>query len=376
MTKFLARFLLGLALIFAAAAPSYAAAPFPEQGTWAGTSGGSANAQTLTVANYRSRLTNVKVSFFPGFVNTGPATLNISATGSASIMKPSQGGLVALSGRELQTTQLTTVTWDGSEWVLYYPLVNPQMASISRNLIVTTASNTTFTVTAGSLTVEDTNGFGYRLANVSVTCTITNSGANGLDTGSATSSTWYGGYVIYNPGTQTTACLASLHPTSFTDTTGPTMPAGYTARQYVTEMRYDAASKFVWIKQFGRQAQVVIGTNPTVGLIAASGISGSLTTPTYTTTSVASLVPPTASAIKLYVTEQTGTGGVGVILAPNGSYGAYNSATNPPPFTITNPGSTTYIRVPFWMTLETLNIFYASNDSNDVVYCLGWELNL
>lgn len=70
-----------------------------------------------------------------------------------------------------------------------------------------------------------------------LTADITASGANGLDTGSEASSTWYALYVIDGP----TVSPASLLSTSFTS---PTLPANYTVFRRVGAMRNSAGSDF------------------------------------------------------------------------------------------------------------------------------------
>jgi hypothetical protein len=88
------------------AAPSWAG--FADQATYAGVSGGTANAQTITVPNANSPadLYGVLIKFIPGATNTGAATLQfIGAAGPVGIEKPSSAGLVSLTGGELTLNQ-------------------------------------------------------------------------------------------------------------------------------------------------------------------------------------------------------------------------------------------------------------------------------
>ena len=80
-------------------------------------------------------------------------------------------------------------------------------------------------ITADYLTLIDNNNFSILTPSVDVTAIITNSGANGLDTGSVAASNWYYYWVISN-GT-TTAGLWSLSNSS------PTMPSGYTYKKFI-----------------------------------------------------------------------------------------------------------------------------------------------
>jgi hypothetical protein len=102
-----------LALALALACPP-AAAQFPDQGTWGGTSGGSANAQTITIGNWTSNKAGVPLRFIPGAANTGAATLNVSGVGAVALRKQTSAGIVALVGGELQTGQIYVVTFDGT----------------------------------------------------------------------------------------------------------------------------------------------------------------------------------------------------------------------------------------------------------------------
>ena len=98
--------------------PKPAQAQFLDQSTYGGTSGGSANVQTISIANYSVNMTGVVLRFTPGFVNTGPTTINVSGIGAVALVRPSSIGNVALSGGELQTGELTCVTYNGTAYQL------------------------------------------------------------------------------------------------------------------------------------------------------------------------------------------------------------------------------------------------------------------
>ena len=107
----------------------------------------------------------------------------------------------------------------------------------------------------------------YALTSVNVTADITASGANGLDTGSEASSTWYSVWVIYNPGSGTTASLLSANMTT------PTMPSGYTHARRVGFVYNDASSNFdnftvnndTYIPTFDISAVNIFDGSPTTG---------------------------------------------------------------------------------------------------------------
>lgn len=98
--------------------PRQAVAQFSDQSTYAGTSGGSANAQTITVANYSTSLIGIPLRFLAGFTNTGPMTINVSGTGSVAVLRPSSIGNVALSGQEILAGDFVTVASNGSSFII------------------------------------------------------------------------------------------------------------------------------------------------------------------------------------------------------------------------------------------------------------------
>lgn len=108
------------ALLLLALLCSGASAQFVDQRNYGGTSGGSANAQTITIANMPSTVpAGVPYRFLPGFANTSAATLTISGGSSATALcKPSPAGPVALTGGELQTTQVAEIVSNGTCYVI------------------------------------------------------------------------------------------------------------------------------------------------------------------------------------------------------------------------------------------------------------------
>ncbi len=86
----------------------------------AGTSGGSANAQTVlspTPSGYVLAAGRI-VIFIAGFTNNGPTTLNVNSTGLITVMQHSQSGLVPLAGGEIVATQATIAYYDGTQYQL------------------------------------------------------------------------------------------------------------------------------------------------------------------------------------------------------------------------------------------------------------------
>ncbi len=103
-----------------------------------GTTGGSANVQTITTVTTPPIITStlvagLTVQFVPGFSNSGATTLNVKtgianaagdsynvatkSTGAIAVNKLSSGSLVALAGGELLANVPTSVTYNGSVWI-------------------------------------------------------------------------------------------------------------------------------------------------------------------------------------------------------------------------------------------------------------------
>ena len=199
-------------------------------------------------------------------------------------------------------------------------------------------------------------------------------GANGLDTGVLAASTWYSVWVIWNG--VTAAGLLSLSATA------PTLPAGYTHKARAGWIRTDTtANRFpVAFSQFGRQVRYVVGAGSNVVALPsmAGGVLGSPTTGAWVPVSVDPFIPVTASVIDFFAWSQTA--GSYYMVAESNSYGAYLSATNPPP--ISSGASAASSAVDFWRSMSRLmlssgrNIYCAATSADFNIRCLGWEDNL
>jgi hypothetical protein len=81
---------------------------------WGGTSGGSANAQTLTpTPSIASYVTGYRFAFKAGFTNSGACTINISGLGTKSLV--SQGGAALISG-QIITGNVYMIVYDGTNF--------------------------------------------------------------------------------------------------------------------------------------------------------------------------------------------------------------------------------------------------------------------
>lgn len=88
-------------------------------GIWAGTSGGSANVQTLTpTPAISSYTTGLRISFQAGFTNTASLTINVSGKGAKNVYKDGPAGPTALAGGEIVANEIYTITYDGTQFQL------------------------------------------------------------------------------------------------------------------------------------------------------------------------------------------------------------------------------------------------------------------
>lgn len=233
-----------------------------------------------------------------------------------------------------------------------------------KNLSIKVATNTTVAVAADAVVVTD--GTNYITVAPNSTCNLgTNGAVNALDTGTIAVNSWYYMWVIYN-GT-TTGTLASL------SSSAPTLPSGYTYKARIGAVQtINGSATLYGTWQLGRRAQYVVGlAQTTTSVIMASGTAGSITTPTYSAVALARFVPPTASVIFGAIGGTNGN----TIVAPNNSYGAYTSLTNPPPVVV-GVGSLNAAWTPFNLLLESTNIYWATDGANARIVVNGWEDNL
>jgi len=244
------------------------------------------------------------------------------------------------------------------------PLVGGSVAVAGtfKNLKIITTSNTAATITADSVVATDGTNF-VASGTLSLTLGTGTSGANGLDTGAMANNTWYSVWAIYNGSTW--SCLIS------TNATAPTMPGGYTYKVRLGWMRTAAAADLMRTLQYGRRAQYVVtsATNTANLPIMASGAAGTPSTPTFSSISVSTYVPTTATVV--WASLSAGISSGTAIIAPNNAYGATSSSTNPPVGMITATGGAT---VSVSLLLESSNIYWASTAG--FVACQGWEDNI
>lgn len=299
-----------------------------------------------------------------------------SLLGAASI---TANGNVDAVGASQYYTALTTIIPLIASTQFIAKTNGPTVKGLFSNLKAgSTGLSAVVTITADEIVLKSSTNEYVTVRNVSVTPSFANAaGANGMDVGAAgtqTASTWYYPWVIYNPTTTTVAGILSLSATA------PTLPSGYTFAARASAVRTDAtANKFpLSFLQVGKQVRYVVaaGSNFAASAVMASGILGSVTTPTWSAVNVDPFIPPTSSIIDF----GTGTLAQGLVymVADTNSYGAFSSTTNPPPIlqNTANPGAD-FIRFASRLFVgASRNIFCASSASDFNLRIIGWEDNL
>jgi hypothetical protein len=259
---------------------------------------------------------------------------------------------------------------------LYMPITASVGSSVQgsfKNLALSaTGTGANVTISADEIVVENSSNAYKTLRSVGLTVAGVSSGvANGLDTGALAASTWYSVWVIAKAD-GTTAGLVSL------SSTAPTLPSGYTFKARVGWIRTDGtANKYpLSFVQFGRRVfyKPASGSNLTALPQMASGVAGSIATPTYVAVATGNFIPPTAGQISALAAHSAVASGC-IIVAPNNSYGPSLSITNPPPID-TNSNGGNAARGVADMSVESSNIYWAAVLSTSALFCRGWEDNI
>jgi hypothetical protein len=347
------------------------------QGKTAVASAGTAPNFTVTTSPAYGALASgqrIRVKFHTVGV-TGNNTLNRDGLGAKNLMQYDATGTKVPAA--VVAEMLTDVEYDGTDMVVLDPLPSAGgvVQGVFKNLRVSaTGTNANVSITADEIAVEDGNNAVLTARNVNLTVNTAANGANGLDTGSLAASTWYSVWVVRKQD-GTTAGLIS------TATTSPTMPIGYTLKARVGWIRTDGTgNKYpLGFKQSGRKVQYLVAANSNVTSLPlmASGVAGALTfggATTWASVSTSTFVPPTASHIKLFPTWTSGAAQIDV--APNNSYGGNNVSNNPAPVWFWSSSSSNQIVSPSELMLESSNIYWASNQAGNYLWCFGWEDNI
>ena len=301
----------------------------------------------LLPANNLSDVSNAATSL----ANLGGAPKASPAlTGTPTAPTPAQG---------TNTTQLATCAFVQS-------VTNSTPQSSFKKLALAWSSNSTVSLTADEIAMENGSGVMAKASGVNLTLNSATSGANGLDTGSLAANTWYFIYVIYNGSA--VSCLMSA------SSTAPTLPSGYTFKTGAIGAVYsDGSNNFVGFLQKGRKVQPLVGSNLSVLPMVCSGVQGNYGT-SYTSISVASLVPTAICSLVMFLYSSAAGANYNMAVSPNNNYGHGGVSTTNPPF-FGNPYNGVSIASPFEMMLESSSI-YVESLVNCALFIQGWELNI
>lgn len=381
--------------------------PYDVQGAtyYTGADIGTANTYAVTLSPVPLALTSgmeVSIQNIVG-TNTGASTLNVNATGALPIYYP---GNVALGANSLIATYGATFRLNhaGTAWTLLdstgadvgptaalndnsnkrattafvqaqIAASTPSSASVSgliknfKSAVPGLNSYTTL-LTADEAVLQ--NGSGAFLTQSSISLTVNANGTVGAPlsvTSARAASTWYYRWLWYNATNGLTATLD-------TSATAPTAPTGYASTDYKCLLpgasRTDSSGStyLLNLETVERESRYVVLTSSNVPnlptmVTGAQSAWTAVATGAYIPTGIAKAIVVTSSSF--------GSTGQIVGIAPNASYGAYNSATNPPPFVSAAGAGVVNNSQPYEMQLESTNIYVAITGGGAGVSCIGWR---
>jgi hypothetical protein len=327
------------------------------------------NDGTQTELFFREESTGDEVQITKGgLLYTPNVTLEeVSATPTTA----ANYGAIYVKNDGTQTELFFREESDGDEVQITYAGALPEKKvaiASGYNIKASMVTSATVNITADELVLKDTNGISYLATSVDVTVDITDSGANGLDTGAEANSTWYYVWVIYNPTTDTVAGLLSISATA------PTMPAGYTFKALVSAAYNNVSSNINGYYQVGNRYYWAPSYNT---IVIAGGVSTAIAT-----IDCSAVVPSIAVdgefVVRAYcLSTAGGQGSSKTLFSPlNGSisYADYAQAQAP---VSGSAFDTIKIPIPF-VTPQTayyqiVNGAYVSTGSGDIL-CKGFTL--
>lgn len=202
-----------------------------------------------------------------------------------------------------------------------------------------------------------------------LTADITASGANGLDTGSEASSTWYSAWVIQKAD----GTVASLLSTS---ATSPTMPSGYTLKRRIGWVRNDASSNFLpFVCSGSGRTRQYLYNQTDKSSVAGTGlcVGYDLNQTSWTDLSLADLVPSTSILAHLAV-EMDSTTAPGLIeFRTNG----VTISDGESPFYVSQPDNDASTNTCLCVISDTSQIIEyrvsAASTPKGRVWVIGWQ---
>lgn len=119
----LATLVAGIAAYTFVPPPQHARAQFVSQQNFAGTATGTNNNINLVIPNMSTPVAGIPITFNPlGGVNSTNVVVSINSGTAVPLLRPSSIGAVALSGSEIRGGIITAIMFDGTNWILQYPV--------------------------------------------------------------------------------------------------------------------------------------------------------------------------------------------------------------------------------------------------------------
>lgn len=298
--------------------------------------------------------------------------------GTATLQCPANSGSSTTSNRFANTFNIApgqsiTLRYDATS-SLWRPknvataVSSCAIAAVSPDLLIVNdavSPTTKRDITCSEATLIDAFGNAIKFELVSVSIDYTTTGAGGCDVGTRGPNTNYFEWLIsdgvnINGLTSTSGTFAGL-----------ALPANYIYGKRVGGNFTDGASNLLRVRQGGQRAQYVFNPATSISMRPMiTGVHGSVTAPTWTAVAIAGFAPSTASSIMLAMGNTGANSGDISMAAPNNSYGAYNSSTNPPPLVVPS-SSTGDVRMGDFL-IESGNIYYAGAQADCSLFIRGW----
>jgi hypothetical protein len=127
---------------------------------WGGTSGGTANAQTVAVSAFAG--TNGQTFYFKaGYTNTSALTLTVNGGSAISVVRDTPTGTVALTGGEVVTGNIIGVTYDSGTGVFHLVTNNSRLFGFANSV----PAAPTMDLNASTSHVVNVTGTGVSVSN-------------------------------------------------------------------------------------------------------------------------------------------------------------------------------------------------------------------
>lgn len=270
-----------------------------------GTSGGSANTQTVTSAQggFTNTAGNI-ITWLPGFSNSGSMTLNADSLGAVTVKKNTPTGLVVLSAGDVVVNEPAMAISDGTELVLINPVFSPNtfapvVTSATGLKCSVTSANSSATFSADEVVTKTAlGGTPLTLSSFSQTVNLSTTGAGGMDTGAPPNNGFVALYAIAKADGTKNILACNVSTSSGPVYSGGNMPATYIYSALIGIWPTNSSGQFPVGYQGGRTLSF-----PSVNVLNIAAGSTSLT---YASVGLSSAVPPSARMISGMIGGQSG----------------------------------------------------------------------